>query len=320
MMDWTDRHCRRFHRVLSRHTLLYTEMVAAAALVRGGALHLLEHSPEEHPLALQLGGAEPEMLAAAARIGADAGFDEINLNCGCPSDRVREGAFGAVLMTDPAHAGDCAAAMAEGAAPVEATVKCRIGVDDQDPRRALPAFLEAMRAAGIRRVIVHARKAWLKGLSPKENRTVPPLDHGLVREMGMAFPKLTLVLNGGIGDARQARRALARGGIGGVMVGRAAYQRPMEVLAPADAMIFGAPRAPLTRVAAVAAMRPYIARHLASGGRLHEVTRHMPGLFAGAPGARAWRRVLSEEGVRADAGLEVLDRALEAAGAGLRAA
>jgi len=313
MMDWTDRHCRRFHRVLSRRALLYTEMVAAAALVRGGALHLLGHNPEEHPVALQLGGAEPEMLAAAARMGAAAGFGEINLNCGCPSDRVRDGAFGAVLMADPAHAGACAAALAEGAAPAEATVKCRIGVDDQDPRTALPAFLEAMQAAGIRRVIVHARKAWLKGLSPKENRTVPPLDHGLVREMAAAFPALTLVLNGGIADADEARRALAAGGIGGVMAGRAAYQRPMDVLAPADAVIFGEARAPVTRAAAVAEMRPYIARHLVAGGRLHEVTRHMLGLFAGAPGARAWRRVLSTEGARADAGPDVLDRALEAA-------
>ena len=307
MMDWTDRHCRYFHRLLSPRALLYTEMVTAPALVRGGALHLLGHDRAEHPLALQLGGSDPAELAAATALGWQAGYPEVNLNCGCPSDRVQSGAFGAVLMKDPALVAACCAAMI-AASPAEVTVKCRIGVDDQDPRVALPRFLEAVAGVGVRRVIVHARKAWLQGLSPRENRDVPPLDHPLVVEMARAFPQLRIVVNGGI-DSLDAAETLLLQGLAGVMIGRAAYQRPADILCGADARLFDDPGG-LEPVAAVAAMRPYIARHLELGVRLHAITRHILGLFAGRPGARGWRRVLSEGAGRPNAGLEVLDAAL----------
>ncbi|MCR8547701.1 tRNA dihydrouridine(20/20a) synthase DusA [Salipiger sp. P9] len=308
MMDWTDRHCRYLHRLLSRHTLLYTEMVTAPALVRGGALHLLDFNPEEHPVALQLGGSDPQELAAAARLGEEAGYDQIDLNCGCPSDRVQSGTFGAVLMKSPDLVADCVAAM-RAAVSCEVTVKCRIGVDDQEPRDALPAFLERVSAAGCRRVTVHARKAWLKGLSPKENRDIPPLDYALVQEMKRAFPDLHVSINGGI-ESLETAEALLASGLDGVMIGRAAYHRPWEILADADARIFGA-AGPVPAPEEVArAMLPYIDRHLAAGGRLHQITRHMLGLFAGRPGARGWRRVLSEEAVRDGAGPEVIERAL----------
>lgn len=309
MMDWTDRHCRYFHRLLSGRALLYTEMVTAPALVRGGAMHLLDHDPSEHPVALQLGGSDPAELAQAARMGREAGYPEINLNCGCPSNRVQSGCFGAVLMERPALVADCVAAMI-AASPAEVTVKCRIGVDDQDPAEALPRFLDAVRAAGVRRVIIHARKAWLKGLSPKENREVPPLDYPLVLAMKRAFPDLSIALNGGVQDL-DAAQALLTQGLDGVMIGRAAYQRPADILCGADARIFGAPGG-CDPWQAVAAMKPYIARHRAAGGRLHDVTRHMLGLFAGRPGARHWRRVLSEGATHPDAGPELLDRALSA--------
>ncbi|MEM6579031.1 MAG: tRNA dihydrouridine(20/20a) synthase DusA [Pseudomonadota bacterium] len=292
MMDWTDRHCRYLHRQLSRQTLLYTEMVTAAALVRGGAVHLLAHDPGEHPVALQLGGADPEELAQAARFGEEAGFAEINLNVGCPSDRVQSGTFGAVLMKEPARVAACCEAMIE-AVSVEVTVKCRIGVDDQDPAEILPEFLAHVSAAGVERVIVHARKAWLQGLSPKENREVPPLDYDLVAEMKRLFPKLHLSINGGIGSLDEAEALLARG-FDGVMVGRAAYQNPVALLGAADRRIFGATGPDRTAHDAVAAMLPYIEAHLTRGGKLHQVTRHMLGLFAGQPGARSWRRTLSE--------------------------
>ncbi len=313
MMDWTDRHCRMFHRVLSRHALLYTEMVTAPALVRGGAVHLLDHDAAEHPLALQLGGSDPAELAAAARIGADRGFDEINLNVGCPSDRVQSGAFGAVLMKTPDLVAECVAAMI-AAQPVEVTVKCRISVDDQNPAEILPGFLEKVRAAGIRRVAIHARKAWLDGLSPKENRDIPPLDYPLVRAMKRAFPDLHISLNGGI-DGLAAVRAELEGGLDGVMVGRAAYQRPADLLLDADRAVFGRPNPLGDPAEAVAAMAPHIDRHLAAGGRLHQITRHMLGLFAGRPGARAWRRILSEGANRPGAGQELLDAALDAVAA-----
>ena len=309
MMDWTDRHCRYLHRLLSRRALLYTEMVTAPALVRGGAVHLLGHDPAEHPVALQLGGSDPAELAQAARMGWDAGYAEINLNCGCPSDRVQSGCFGAVLMERPALVADCVAAMI-AASPAEVTVKCRIGVDDQDPADALPRFLEAVRAAGVRRVIIHARKAWLKGLSPKENRDVPPLDYALVLAMKEAFPDLSIALNGGVHSLDEVQALLAQG-LDGVMIGRAAYQRPADILCGADARIFGAPGG-CDPWQAVTEMKPHIARHMASGGRLHDVTRHMLGLFAGRPGARHWRRVLSEGGTRPGAGPELLDQALSA--------
>ncbi len=309
MMDWTDRHCRYFHRQMSRHVLLYTEMVTAPALVRGGALHLLDHSAEEHPVALQLGGSDPRELAQAARLGVQAGYAEINLNCGCPSDRVQSGTFGAVLMRQPGRVADCVMAMRD-VVDVDVTVKCRIGVDDQDPRAVLPEFLARIVAAGCERVIIHARKAWLQGLSPKENRDIPPLDYPLVQEMKQLFPNLHISINGGIADLDTARQMLDQG-MDGVMIGRAAYHQPWDILAGADRLYGASPRLQ-TRADVVASMRPYIARHLAQGGRLHQITRHMLGLFAGQPGARHWRRVLSQEAVRDGAGPEVMDRALDA--------
>ncbi len=309
MMDWTDRHCRRLHRALSRHVLLYTEMVTAPALVRGGARHLLRFDPAEHPVALQLGGSDPAELAEAARMGAGEGYDEINLNVGCPSDRVQSGTFGAVLMKSPDLVAECCAAMI-AAQPREVTVKCRIGVDEQEPEAVLPAFLQAIRAAGVRRVAIHARKAWLQGLSPKENRDIPPLDYPLVHRMKAAFPDLHLSVNGGVGSLDEAASHLAAG-MDGVMIGRAAYQAPVAILGSADRRIFGVAAPDRTAEDAVEAMIPHIEAHLAEGGRLHQVTRHMLGLFAGRPGARAWRRVLSEEATCEGAGIEVLRRALE---------
>lgn len=308
MMDWTDRHCRYLHRLLSRQTLLYTEMVTAPALVRGGALHLLEHSPEEHPVALQLGGSDPSELAQAARLGAQAGYDEINLNVGCPSDRVQSGTFGAVLMKEPALVAECCAAMI-AAQPVEVTVKCRIGVDDQDPEQVLPEFLAHIVAAGVERVTIHARKAWLQGLSPKENRDIPPLDYDLVHRMKGLFPNLHISLNGGVTTLAQAQAAL-QGGLDGVMVGRAAYHQPADILCAADRVIFGAGGPDSTPEAVVYAMLPYIERHLSQGGKLNQITRHMLGLFAGRPGARAWRRILSEGAAQPGAGPALVQEAL----------
>ncbi len=309
MMDWTDRHCRYLHRQLSRQTLLYTEMVTAPALVRGGALHLLEYSPEEHPVALQLGGSDPAELAQAARLGAQAGYDEINLNVGCPSDRVQSGTFGAVLMKDPGLVAACCSAMRD-AVDVEITVKCRIGVDDQDPEHVLPEFLARIVAAGVQRVSIHARKAWLQGLSPKENRDVPPLDYDLVHRMKQLFPNLHISVNGGIETLDEAETRL-EGGLDGVMIGRAAYHRPVDILGSADRRIFGLDKPDRTAEDAVAFMLPYIEAHLTAGGKLHQVTRHMLGLFAGRPGARAWRRYLSENVTRPDAGPELVEDALQ---------
>nr|WP_320177696.1 tRNA dihydrouridine(20/20a) synthase DusA [Roseovarius pacificus] len=308
MMDWTDRHCRYLHRLLSRDALLYTEMVTAPALVRGGALHLLEYTPEEHPVALQLGGSDPAELAQAARLGAEAGYDEINLNVGCPSDRVQSGTFGAVLMKTPGLVAECCAAMI-AAQPVEVTVKCRIGVDDQDPEEVLPEFLARIVAAGVERVTIHARKAWLQGLSPRENRDVPPLDYDLVQRMKGLFPNLHISVNGGIASLEQARGFLDAG-LDGVMIGRAAYHQPADVLCAADRVIFGAQGPDSTPEGAVLAMLPYIEDHLATGGKLNQVTRHMLGLFAGRPGARAWRRILSEGSTRPGAGPELVEQAL----------
>jgi len=308
MMDWTDRHCRFFHRQITRRTLLYTEMVTAPAILHGPRARLLDFDPAEHPVALQLGGADPDALAAAVRAAAPWGYDEINLNCGCPSDRVQSGTFGAVLMKDPPRVAECVAAMI-AASPVPVSVKCRIGVDDQNPEIALPAFLAAIEAAGVRRVVVHARKAWLQGLSPRDNREIPPLDYPLVMRMKAAFPGLSIAINGGVASLDEALALLAAG-LDGVMIGRAAYHDPYGVLARADGDVFGDPGAPPDRLAVVDAMRPYIARHLAAGGRLAQVTRHMLGLFAGRPGARGWRRVLSEGAHRPGAGLDVIDAAL----------
>ncbi|WP_372921020.1 tRNA dihydrouridine(20/20a) synthase DusA [Roseovarius sp.] len=318
MMDWTDRHCRYLHRLMSRRALLYTEMVTAPALVRGGAVHLLEYGPEEHPVALQLGGSDPRELAEAARLGALAGYDEINLNVGCPSDRVQSGTFGAVLMKDPGLVAECCAAMI-AAQPVEVTVKCRIGVDEQDPEEILPEFLARVGATGVERFTIHARKAWLQGLSPKENRAIPPLDHALVLRMKGVFPGLHLSVNGGVESLDQARGFL-EAGLDGVMVGRAAYHQPADILCAADRVIFGEDGPDSTPEGAVRAMLPYIARHLESGGRLHQVTRHMLGLFAGRPGARAWRRILSEGASRPGAGPELVEAALAQVAPGVVAA
>ncbi|MFW8592828.1 tRNA dihydrouridine(20/20a) synthase DusA [Cribrihabitans neustonicus] len=307
MMDWTDRHCRYLHRLLSREALLYTEMVTAPALVRGGALHLLDFNAEEHPVALQLGGSDPAELAQAARLGAEAGYDEINLNCGCPSDRVQSGAFGAVLMQTPELVADCVAAM-RAACDVEVTVKCRIGVDDQEPEEVLPRFLEQIRAAGCKRVTIHARKAWLQGLSPKENRDIPPLDYDLVHRMKAAFPGLHISINGGIATLAEARDHLARG-LDGVMIGRAAYHQPADILCAADPEIYGT-GSESDPAEAVRAMLPYIEARLSEGTKLAQVTRHMLGLFAGRPGARQWRRMLSEGACRKGAGPELVEEAL----------
>ena len=303
MMDLTDRHCRHFHRQLTRRAMLYTEMVTAPAVIHGPRDRLLGHGEAEHPVALQLGGADPGELAQAVRIAAPYGYDEINLNVGCPSDRVQSGCFGAVLMERPGLVADCVAAMI-AQSPVPVTVKCRLGVDDQDPVAVLPDFIAQVSAAGVRHFIIHARKAWLKGLSPKENREIPPLDHDLVVAMKREFPHLTICINGGITSLAQARALLERG-LDGVMIGRAAYQDPASALIGADAL-WGDDFAP-DAWAVIDAMRPYIDGHLAAGGRLHQVTRHMLGLFQGRPGARGWRRVLSQG---AGGGMETLDAAL----------
>ena len=307
MMDWTDRHCRFFHRQITAQTLLYTEMVTAPAVIHGDRARLLGFDPAEHPVALQLGGSDPAELAEAVRIAADFGYDEINLNIGCPSDRVQSGCFGAVLMERPGLVADCVAAMI-AVSPVEVTVKCRIGVDEQVPEEVLPAFLETVSAAGVSRFAIHARKAWLQGLSPKENRDVPPLDYPLVVQMKRAFPHLHLSVNGGIGSLDQAEAFLADG-LDGVMIGRAAYHEPYDTLVDVDRRVFGVGEGP-DRFEVIDRMRPYIARHLQSGGRLHQITRHMMGLFHGQPGARAWRRILSERANAPEAGLDVVDAAL----------
>ncbi|MFT6105247.1 MAG: tRNA-dihydrouridine synthase A [Paracoccaceae bacterium] len=316
MMDWTDRHCRKFHRVMSRHVLLYTEMVTAPALVRGGARHLIAFSQTEHPVALQLGGSDPAELAQATRIAEQEGYDEINLNVGCPSDRVQSGCFGAVLMERPSLVAECVAGMqAVTALPV--TVKCRIGVDEQCVQETLPVFLETVRAAGVRRVTVHARKAWLQGLSPKQNRDVPPLDYGLVYQMKQEFPDLHLSINGGIATLDQAAEHLAKG-VDGVMIGRAAYHDPATILLAADQQIFAEDYPALSAHDAVRQMFGYIDDHVASGGRLAQVTRHMLGVFLGRPGARQWRRILSEGAHRPGAGLELVKTALAAVPEGVR--
>lgn len=307
MMDWTDRHCRYLHRLLSKNVLLYTEMVTAPALVRGGALHLLEYNTEEHPVALQLGGADPQELAKAARLGAAAGYDEINLNCGCPSDRVQSGSFGAVLMENPALVAACISEM-RAAVDIDVTVKCRIGVDEQDPEDVLPEFLARIVAAGCTRVTIHARKAWLQGLSPKENRDIPPLDYALVHKMKGYFPNLHISINGGITTLDQALE-LMDGGLDGVMIGRQAYHAPADVLCEADRRIYGEGSDSDVREV-VHQMLPYIEAHLTQGGRLNQITRHMLGLFAGRPGARSWRRMLSEGVSRPGAGPELVLSAL----------
>lgn len=307
MMDWTDRHCRAFHRVLTRRALLYTEMVTADAVIHGARERLIGFSEVEHPVALQLGGSEPAKLADAARIGAGFGYDEINLNVGCPSDRVQSGRFGACLMREPALVADLYAAMQAAAPDIPVTIKCRIGVDEQEPEHALFDLVDRVAAKGCRTFIVHARKAWLEGLSPKENREIPPLDYGLVRRLKAERPGLAIILNGGLESLAHARDEMD--GVDGVMLGRAAYRTPGELLR-VDSLFFGASDPMASAADAVRAYFPYIEARLGEGSHLHAMTRHMLGLFHGKPGGRLWRRVLSEEGVRAGAGLEVLDKAL----------
>ena len=304
MMDWTDSPCRVLHRCLTRHALLYTEMVTAEAVLHGDRARLLGYDASEHPVALQLGGSDPGKLAQASRIAADFGYDEINLNVGCPSDRVQSGRFGACLMREPALVADCVAAM-RAAVSIPVTVKCRIGVDDQDPEQSLRTLIDACALAGVDTFAVHARKAWLEGLSPKENRDVPPLDYDLVYRVKRERPGLTIAINGGIETLEQAEAHLAH--VDGVMLGRTAYHSP-ALLAQVDARIFGSDAVDLDT--AVQHYLDYVERALAQGARLHHLVKPMLGLFNGRPGARLFRRHLSEEGVHHDAGIEVLHAAL----------
>ncbi|MEL6967197.1 MAG: tRNA dihydrouridine(20/20a) synthase DusA [Pseudomonadota bacterium] len=314
MMDWTDRHCRAFHRLLSRRALLYTEMVVADAVLYGGVERHLAFNTSEHPVAVQLGGSEPEKLAKVARLCADYGYDEVNLNVGCPSDRVQSGTFGACLMRTPRLVADCVAAMkAEIDIPV--TVKCRIGVDDQDPELALDALADAVIAAGCDGLWVHARKAWLDGLSPKENRDIPPLDYDRVHRLKARLRDMSeaggvfVGINGGLKTLDEA--LLHMPATDGVMLGRAAYQNP-ALLLDVDSRIYGDARAPLSMDAICAAMMEYAAQHIEGGGRLHHVSRHMIGLFQGQAGARRYRQILSTEAVAADAPPSVLQTAFSA--------
>jgi tRNA-dihydrouridine synthase A len=306
MMEWTDRHCRFFHRLMTRRALLYTEMVTTGAVLHGDRAELIGFDPFEHPVALQLGGSDPGALAQCARIAQDLGYDEINLNVGCPSDRVQEGRFGACLMAEPDHVGECVAAM-KAQVTVPVTVKCRIGIDAQDPEVALETFACAVERAGVDGLVVHARKAWLKGLSPRQNRDVPPLDHGRVHRLKAAHPGLPVVLNGGIASLKDAAQHLDL--VDGVMMGRAAYQEPWRLL-DVDPLLFGAPSRLRTPKDAAQALIPYIERELERGTRLSAITRHMLGLFRGVPGARAFRRHLATEAVKPGAGTDVLAQAL----------
>jgi tRNA-dihydrouridine synthase A len=306
MMEWTDRHCRVFHRLLTRRALLYTEMLTTGAVLHGDRARLLRYDPAEHPLALQLGGADPAALAACARIGADLGFDEINLNVGCPSDRVQDGRFGACLMAEPALVGEGVAAM-KAAVAIPVTVKCRVGIDEQDPEEALEIFACAVEQAGADALIVHARKAWLKGLSPRENREIPPLDYARVYRLKSAHPRLTVVLNGGIIGVEDALLHLAQ--VDGVMMGRAAYQEPWRLLA-VDPLVFGEQPCFGSAKEAAAALVPYIERELAQGTRLHAITRHLHGLFRAVPGARAFRRRLAAAATNRHVDAEFLIEAL----------
>jgi tRNA-dihydrouridine synthase A len=308
MMDWTDRHCRRLHRSLSARALLYTEMLTAQAVIHGDRARLLAGDPADGPVALQLGGADPAQVAEAARIGESFGYDEINLNVGCPSDRVQSGRFGACLMREPALVADCMAEML-AAVSVPATVKCRLGVDDQDPEEGLFRLVELCAAAGVTTFVVHARKAWLQGLSPKQNRDIPPLDYDLVYRLKVERPELTIVINGGVGSLDQAEAHLAH--VDGVMLGRAAYHEP-GLLGLVDRRLFDPAEPDVDGFEAVARYRDHIARERARGTSLHTLIKPMLGLFHGAPGARAWRRILTVESTVRDAGLEVVDRALDA--------
>jgi tRNA-dihydrouridine synthase A len=316
MMDWTDRHCRSLHRVLSSRALLYTEMVTSGAVVHGDREKLLGYDADQHPVALQLGGSDPAELAQAARIAEDYGYDEVNLNVGCPSDRVQSGRFGACLMREPDLVAECMVSISN-AVKIPATVKCRIGVDDQDPEEALFTLVDRCAAARIEGFVVHARKAWLKGLSPKENRDIPPLDYELVYRLKRERPNLFIGINGGVPDIDATLEHLAQG-VDSVMLGRAAYHEA-GLLGEVDRRVFGMDVADVDSFEAVERYKPYLARQLAAGTHLAAMSRHMLGLFHGLPGARAWRRILTVEGVKAGAGLEVVDRALDAVRAALAA-
>jgi len=302
MMDWTDRHCRVFHRLMSRRARLYTEMLTTGAILHGDRNRLLGFDASEHPVALQLGGSAPPDLATAARIGEDFGYDEINLNVGCPSDRVKDGRFGACLMAEPMLVADCVKAM-KRAVSIPVTVKCRIGIDDQDPESALDELARGVIEAGADALIVHARKAWLNGLSPKENRDIPPLDYHRVYRLKAAWSGVPIIINGGIGSLAEAKQHL--GFVDGVMLGRAAYQEPWRLLS-ADPELFGEPAPHATMKDVFAAMLPYIEAELARGTRLHSITRHFVGAFHGLPGARAFRRHLAENAVKPGAGIGAL--------------
>jgi tRNA-dihydrouridine synthase A len=306
MMEWTDRHCRFFHRLLTRRALLYTEMITTGAVLHGDRARLLAFDRAEHPVALQLGGSDPRQLAQCARIAADLGYDEVNFNVGCPSDRVQEGRFGACLMAEPALVGDCVAAMT-GSVKIPVTVKCRIGIDEQDPEEALETLTNAVEQAGVAALIVHARKAWLAGLSPRENRDVPPLDYARVYRLKAAHRGLAVVINGGVADLDQVRTHLAH--LDGVMMGRAAYQEPWRLL-EVDPLLFGEPARFASPREAAEALIPYLERELARGTRLHAITRHVLGLFRGVPGARAFRRHLATEGVKPGADARTFRAAL----------
>ena len=309
MLDWTDRHERYFLRLISRHARLYTEMVTTGAVIHGDRDYLLGYDPAEHPLALQLGGSEPAVLADCARIAATWGYDEVNLNVGCPSDRVQAGRFGACLMAEPELVAECVAAMM-AAMTIPVTVKTRIGIDEHDSYEDLVRFVSTVAAAGCRVFIIHARKAWLQGLSPRENREIPPLRYAVVRQIKADFPELRIVLNGGITSLEQAARQILH--LDGVMIGRAAYQNPY-LLAEVDRHFFGDTRPAPGRRQIVTAFLPYVDRQLARGVPLNAMTRHILGLFQGRPGARAWRRYLSEQAHRRGAGVEVIEAALRQA-------
>lgn len=302
MLDWTDRHCRYFLRLLSRHTLLYTEMVTTGALIHGEPERFLRFDPAEHPIALQLGGSDPQNMARCARMGADRGYDEININVGCPSDRVQNGRFGACLMAEPRLVADCVAAMKDTVA-VPVTVKTRIGIDDRDSYGELLDFAGTLTDAGCDALIVHARKAWLAGLSPKENRDIPPLRYDLVEQLKRDLPNQTIAINGGIKTLDETAVFLET--LDGVMIGREAYHNPW-ILAEADRLIFGDDRRTPTRNTVLDAFLHYVERELAGGTPLSAMSRHILGLFQGQPGARAWRRHLSEQAHRPGAGVEVL--------------
>jgi len=306
MMDWTDRHCRVFHRLMTRRARLYTEMLTTGAVIHGDRQRLLAFDPSEHPVALQLGGSDPRDLATAAKIGEDFGYDEININVGCPSDRVKDGRFGACLMAEPQLVAEGVSAM-KRTVHVPVTVKCRIGIDDQDPEVALDTLARGVVAAGADTLIVHARKAWLNGLSPKENRDIPPLDYDRVYRLKAAMPDVPIIINGGIASLDEAKQHL--GHVDGVMLGRAAYHDPWRLLA-VDSDLFGEAPPHATMKDVFEAMVPYIERELAQGTRLHSITRHFVGAFHGLPGARAFRRHLAENGVKPGAGVNVLRDAI----------